>query len=134
MKNTTKNKVVAVLGMGFLTAGILAGCSEASDSTSSSSSDQSKQEQKVEKTEVEKKPEASSTTIESTNGSNESNSTSTETSEKSNEWLSQKNAVKSAKNYLNTMSFSRDGLIQQLKQGDGYTTEQATYAVDKVGL
>jgi hypothetical protein len=45
-------------------------------------------------------------------------------------------AVKSAKNYLDMTSFSRDGLIEQLSSsaGDGYTREQAVYAVDQVGL
>lgn len=45
-------------------------------------------------------------------------------------------AVKAAESYLDLMSFSRSGLIEQLTSdaGDGYTREQAEYAADKVGL
>lgn len=40
----------------------------------------------------------------------------------------QKNALKQAKRYLNTMAFSKKGLIKQLKY-EGYTTKEANYAV-----
>ena len=42
-------------------------------------------------------------------------------------------AAKKAKNYLDTTSFSRDGLIKQLKY-EKFTQEQAEYGVNKVGL
>ena len=45
--------------------------------------------------------------------------------------ISQKNAVKQAENYLSFMAFSRTGLINQL-EFEGYSTEDATYAVDHV--
>lgn len=47
-----------------------------------------------------------------------------------------KQAVLSAKGYLDMSGFSRAGLIQQLtsKAGDQYTQSQAVYAADKVGL
>lgn len=50
------------------------------------------------------------------------------------DWKEQ--AVKAAENYLDLMSFSRAGLIEQLSSdaGDGYTQEQAEYAADQVGL
>ena len=43
-------------------------------------------------------------------------------------------AVESAQNYLDMGGFSEQALIQQLSSsaGDGYTREQATYAVSKV--
>lgn len=43
-------------------------------------------------------------------------------------------AVESAKNYLDTQSFSKDGLYDQLVSdyGEGFTEKQARYAVDKV--
>lgn len=44
----------------------------------------------------------------------------------------QKNALKSAYDYLNYSSFSYKGLIDQL-EFEGYTTEEATYAVDNCG-
>lgn len=49
---------------------------------------------------------------------------------------SQKNAVRSAKNYLNFKGFSRDGLIEQLSSeyGDGYSKEDATIAVDSLDV
>ena len=41
-------------------------------------------------------------------------------------------AAKKAKEYLNTMSFSRSGLIEQL-EFEGFTHEQAVYGVEAVG-
>jgi hypothetical protein len=48
----------------------------------------------------------------------------------------QKNAVRSAKNYLSFQGFSRDGLIQQLSSsyGDGYAVADATAAVDSLNV
>ncbi len=48
----------------------------------------------------------------------------------------QKNAVRSAKNYLAMTGFSRDGLIQQLSSdaGDGYRATDATVAVDSLNI
>lgn len=47
----------------------------------------------------------------------------------------QKNAVRSAKNYISIQGFSRDGLINQLSSdaGDGYNIDDATVAVDSLG-
>lgn len=44
----------------------------------------------------------------------------------------QKNALKAAKDYLHSMSFSKKGLIEQLKF-DGYSTKEANYAVENCG-
>lgn len=46
----------------------------------------------------------------------------------------QKNAVRSAKQYLSMTGFSRDGLVQQLSSsaGDGYELADATAAVDSL--
>ena len=43
-------------------------------------------------------------------------------------------AVEAAQNYLDTQSFSKDGLYEQLvsEYGEGFTKKQARYAVDKV--
>lgn len=48
----------------------------------------------------------------------------------------QKNAVRSAKQYLNLTSFSREGLIDQLSSsaGDGYDVADATAAVDSLDV
>lgn len=48
----------------------------------------------------------------------------------------QKNAVRSAKNYISFAGFSRDGLINQLSSdaGDGYNIEDATIAVDSMDI
>jgi hypothetical protein len=46
--------------------------------------------------------------------------------------VSQQNAVRAAKNYLSVMAFSYDGLINQLKSFDGYSTADATFAVDSI--
>lgn len=47
---------------------------------------------------------------------------------------SQRNAVRSAKNYLATQAFSKRGLIEQLSSsaGEGFTLAQAQYAASKV--
>lgn len=46
----------------------------------------------------------------------------------------QRNAVRSAEQYLSMMGFSRDGLIEQLSSdaGDGYARSDATVAVDSL--
>jgi len=48
----------------------------------------------------------------------------------------QKNAVRSAKQYLRIAGFSRDGLIEQLSSsaGDGYEISDATAAVDSLDV
>jgi hypothetical protein len=48
----------------------------------------------------------------------------------------QKNAVRSAQNYLSFSGFSRDGLIEQLSSpyGDGYNKADATVAVDSLSV
>ncbi len=45
--------------------------------------------------------------------------------------VSQANAVRTANDYLDYMAFSRSGLIGQLEY-EGYSTEDATYAVDTI--
>ena len=49
---------------------------------------------------------------------------------------SQLNAVRSAKSYLDTQSFSKRGLIDQLSSrvGSGYTVHEATVAVDSLHI
>jgi hypothetical protein len=49
---------------------------------------------------------------------------------------SQRNAVRSAKQYLSMQGFSRNGLIQQLSldAGDGYKVADATLAVDSLNI
>ncbi|MDO4250884.1 MAG: Ltp family lipoprotein [Moraxella sp.] len=48
----------------------------------------------------------------------------------------QKNAIRSAKQYLSFQGFSRDGLIQQLSSsaGNGYDVKDATIAVDSLDV
>lgn len=48
----------------------------------------------------------------------------------------QKNAARSAKQYLSVAGFSRNGLIQQLSSdaGDGYEISDATVAVDSLNI
>lgn len=62
-------------------------------------------------------------------GKNDSNTT---TSKESQTTIGQRNALRSATNYLNTMAFSKSGLIDQLEY-EGYSTEEATYAVENCG-
>jgi len=49
---------------------------------------------------------------------------------------SQKNAVRSAKQYISMQGFSRDGLIHQLSSdyGSGYSAADATVAVDSLNI
>lgn len=47
------------------------------------------------------------------------------------ETMSQSNAVSTAEDYIQYSSFSRSGLIDQLKY-EGYSTSDATYAVDNI--
>jgi hypothetical protein len=46
--------------------------------------------------------------------------------------IGEKNALKSAQNYLKNMAFSREGLIEQLEY-EGFTRQQAEYGVQVVG-
>jgi len=48
----------------------------------------------------------------------------------------QKNAVRSAQQYVSIQGFSRSGLIQQLSSdyGDGYNVADATIAVDSLNI
>ena len=48
----------------------------------------------------------------------------------------QKNAIRSAQQYLSISGFSRNGLIQQLSSdaGDGYKVTDATVAVDSLNI
>lgn len=46
--------------------------------------------------------------------------------------MGEKNALKKANSYLSLMAFSYTGLIEQLEY-EGYSTEEATYAVDNCG-
>lgn len=46
--------------------------------------------------------------------------------------MGQKNALRSAQNYLSFTAFSYSGLIEQL-EFEGYSTEDSTYAVDNCG-
>lgn len=46
--------------------------------------------------------------------------------------MGEQNALKSAKKYLDFTAFSYSGLIKQLEY-EGYTTEEATFAVDNCG-
>lgn len=48
----------------------------------------------------------------------------------------QKNAVRSAKQYISMTGFSRDGLIEQLSSeyGDGYNVADATIAIDSLNI
>jgi len=48
----------------------------------------------------------------------------------------QKNAVRSAQQYISIQGFSRDGLIEQLSSdyGDGYNVSDATAAVDSLNI
>ena len=48
------------------------------------------------------------------------------------ETMGQKNALGAAENYLSFMAFSRSGLIEQL-EFEGYSIEDATFAVDNCG-
>ena len=52
--------------------------------------------------------------------------------ETDNATLGEKNALKTADNYLATMSFSKSGLVKQLEY-EGFTYEQASYAATENG-
>ncbi len=67
------------------------------------------------------------------NGTNSKAATSTTETNTAPATLGQQNALRSAKNYLSFMGFSRTGLIRQLMVGDGYSEEEATYAADNCG-
>ena len=67
----------------------------------------------------------SKTTTQTNNAIENNTNTSTET-------LSQRNAKKMAKEYLNTMAFSHDGLVEQLEY-EQFSHEDAVYGADNCG-
>jgi hypothetical protein len=46
--------------------------------------------------------------------------------------VSQQNAVRKAQQYLEMSAYSRQGLITQLVEGEQFSTDDATYAVDSL--
>lgn len=59
-------------------------------------------------------------------------STSQPSSSKPSATVGEQNALKSAKRYLNSMPFSKKGLIEQLEY-EGYSTAEATYGAENSG-
>ncbi len=55
-----------------------------------------------------------------------------ETQSVSNMTVGQENALKKAKSYLDTMAFSKSGLVKQL-EFEGFSNEDATFAVENCG-
>ena len=47
--------------------------------------------------------------------------------------MGERNALASAKNYLELTAFSYSGLIEQLEQGEGYSHSEAEYAAKNCG-
>ena len=81
--------------------------------------------------------DSSSTAESNLSGNNAAVSTEAETVAGDNAMTNQqKNAIRSAKNYLSIQGFSRDGLINQLSSdaGDGYNIDDATIAVDSMDI
>lgn len=68
----------------------------------------------------------------SSSKSTDSSNNSTETKEETSTTTGQDNALKSAKEYLKASAFSYSGLVEQLKY-EGFSTDEATYAVDNCG-
>lgn len=65
----------------------------------------------------------------SNSGNNSENSSFTEPNGAT---IGERNALRAAKMYLQSMGFSRKGLIEQL-EFEGYTNKEAIYAVDNCG-
>lgn len=71
-------------------------------------------------------------TTQNTTDNNSTNATTESSTEGKQETVSQKNAVRKAKSYLDFSAFSREGLIDQLEY-EGFSTEDATYGADNSG-
>ena len=67
-----------------------------------------------------------------TSNTTNNNSSQNSSSENDGTTMGERMALSSAKNYLRTMGFSKKGLIKQL-EFEGYSTEEATYAVNNCG-
>lgn len=68
----------------------------------------------------------------SSNKGTDSSNNSIETKEETSTTTGQDNALKSAKEYLKASAFSYSGLVEQLKY-EGFSTDEATYAVNNCG-
>jgi hypothetical protein len=77
-------------------------------------------------------PEAPSTESREIETVTPEENTGTVTPEEDTETEGQRQAAKMAESYLNTMPFSREGLIEQLEY-EGFTRQEAEYGVDQTG-
>ena len=75
---------------------------------------------------------SSASSVSQSQSANTSTSSSQSTESSDDVTMGEKNALESAKSYLDVSPFSHSGLIQQL-EFEGYTTEEATYAADNCG-
>lgn len=124
LKKKCRNCALAIIGMILSIITIYIGINinnKVSDNFSSSSVFKTGDTKKQANKSVKNSKETNTNNIE--NKSEESSSNVT---------LSQKNALKKAKSYLDYSSFSRSGLIKQL-EFEKFSLEDATYAVDNCG-
>ena len=117
-------KKVTFFLISFLAASIMVGCGLAE------SSDEVRQIEEIEKTTIETTTAETETTTNATTTKPETVTTTVTTKEEIS--IGKKNALKSAKNYLSFMAFSRQGLIEQLEY-EGYSHDDSVYAVDNCG-
>ena len=112
----------------------LSGTTSSSTSASTTSPSESTSETTTESTSSTSTPTSSSSSASETSETSEEPAQESSEDEESGEGsVSQQNALRSAESYIEFSSFSRQGLIDQLKF-EGYSTQDATYAVDAVDV
>ena len=109
------------------------GCSEKSDSKASSSEPVTEEVTTVKEETKHSDTNASQAELESKPSTEALTEAQTEENKASNLTLSQQNALKSAKSYIEFSNFSKDGLIGQL-EFEKYTHEDAVLAVESISV
>lgn len=122
-----KNKKILVLS-GMLLSILLCfvGCSGEETTSSKNKAENTNMNNIISNSYLYSSNSATSEVNKNINTTSSSNTTNTELT------IGQKNALKSAKSYLEYSSFSYKGLVEQLEY-EGYSKEEATYAVDNCG-
>lgn len=135
MKKGTK-VILGVIGVLIIGGAIGANSGKDSKGTNTPEKSVSAVVTTTSQSETDKTPTVKSTTIPSTTAEFKTEAAApiitepvTEAPTESSETLSQKNALRSAKNYISMMGFSYTGLIQQL-EFEGYPHEDAVYGAD----
>lgn len=131
MKPALKYGIIAVAWLAYLLIG-MGGNNSNTDTSSVDKEVVSSEEATTENISTTENKKIDTTEVKQDNTDTKSEEIVEETSEDDKMTMGQKNAVRAAKDYINVMPFSRNGLIKQLSSeyGNSFSEEDAIFAVD----